>query len=54
MNRHTLAFTPMGEPTNQGTMRSQSYRVPPDPSQHVPQRPRSVTPQPTQQDDATQ
>lgn len=54
MNRHTLAFTPMGEPTNQGTMRSQSYRVPPDPGQHVPQRPRSVTPQPTPQDDVTQ
>lgn len=54
MNRHTLAFTPMGEPTNQGTMRSQSYRVPPDPSQQIPQRPRSVTPQPTPQDDVTQ
>lgn len=54
MNRHTLAFTPMGEPTNHGTMRSQSYRVPQDPSQHVPQRPRSVTPQPTPQDDVTQ
>nr|XP_022305716.1 coiled-coil domain-containing protein CG32809-like isoform X4 [Crassostrea virginica] len=54
MNRHTLAFTPMGEPPNQGTTRSQSYRVTPDPSQHIPQRPRSVTPQPTPPDEVTQ
>ena len=54
MNRHTLAFTPMGEPPNQGTARSQSYRVTPDPSQHIPQRPRSVTPQPTPPDEVTQ
>ena len=54
MNRHTLAFTPIGEPPNQGTTRSQSYRVTPDPSQHIPQRPRSVTPQPTPPDEVTQ
>ncbi|XP_061179788.1 coiled-coil domain-containing protein AGAP005037-like isoform X2 [Saccostrea echinata] len=53
LNRHTLAFTPMGEPTN-GTMRSQSYRVPSDSSQHIPQRPRSVTPQPYPQEEVNQ
>ncbi|XP_048755804.2 coiled-coil domain-containing protein AGAP005037-like isoform X5 [Ostrea edulis] len=54
LNRHTLAFTPMEETTNHGSMRSQSYRVPPDHSQHIPPRPRSVTPQPTPQDEFTQ
>ncbi|XP_069111141.1 serine/arginine repetitive matrix protein 2-like isoform X4 [Argopecten irradians] len=59
-NRHSLAFTPMADKTvsptkptvTNGVPRSQSYRVAPDTDRSVslPQRPRSVTPQPVPPD----
>ncbi|XP_021357319.1 serine/arginine repetitive matrix protein 2-like isoform X3 [Mizuhopecten yessoensis] len=59
-NRHSLAFTPMADKTvsptkptvTNGVPRSQSYRVAPDTERSVPlpQRPRSVTPQPVPPD----
>ncbi|XP_033762854.1 SRC kinase signaling inhibitor 1-like isoform X2 [Pecten maximus] len=59
-NRHSLAFTPMADktvsptkpPVTNGVPRSQSYRVVPDTERSVPlpQRPRSVTPQPVPPD----